>query len=91
VLLSHFFALLLFFLKIENYFVIYWHKPSEVSSRGVLIVTFMSLHSVYECKKVSNMSNVLRMFLEIFETFEAYLEYQMQISDFFNIILIPKI
>jgi hypothetical protein len=31
------------------------------------------------------------MFLEIFETFEAYLEYQMQISDFFNIILIPKI
>jgi hypothetical protein len=28
------------------------------------------------------MSNVLRMFLEIFETFEAYLEYQMQISVF---------
>jgi hypothetical protein len=49
-LLSHFFAFLLFFLKMENYFVLYWHKPSGMSPRGALVVAFMPLHGVSKCK-----------------------------------------
>jgi hypothetical protein len=50
VLLSHFFAFLLFFLKKENYVVLYWRKPGEVSPRGNLVVAFMPLHGVSKCK-----------------------------------------
>jgi hypothetical protein len=34
----------------EGYSVIYWHKPSEVSLGGALVVTSMLLHSVSKCK-----------------------------------------
>jgi hypothetical protein len=34
----------------ENYFVLYWHKPSEVSPRSALVVAFMPLHGVSKCK-----------------------------------------
>jgi hypothetical protein len=34
----------------ENYFVLYWRKPSGMSPRGNLVVAFMSLHGVSKCK-----------------------------------------
>jgi hypothetical protein len=50
----------------ESYFVIYWRKPSEVGPRGVLIVAFITLHSVYECKKFSKHVKISR---ECFQEF----------------------
>jgi hypothetical protein len=35
----------------ENYFVLYWHKPSGISPRCALVVAFMLLHGVSKCKK----------------------------------------
>jgi hypothetical protein len=40
----------LFFLKRENYFVLYYRKPSGMSPRGTLVVSFMPLHGVSKCK-----------------------------------------
>jgi hypothetical protein len=34
----------------ENYFVLYWRKPGEMSPRGNLVVAFMPLHGVSKCK-----------------------------------------
>jgi hypothetical protein len=50
VLLSHFFAFLLFFLKMENYFVLYWRKPNGISPRGALVVAFTPLHGISKWK-----------------------------------------
>jgi hypothetical protein len=35
----------------ENYFVLYWLKPSGMSPRGALVVAFMPLHGVSKFKK----------------------------------------
>jgi hypothetical protein len=35
----------------ENYFVLYWLKPTEVKPRGALVVAFIPLHSVSMCEK----------------------------------------
>jgi hypothetical protein len=39
-----------FFLRMENYFVLYQRKPSGMSPRGTLVVAFMPLHGVSKCK-----------------------------------------
>jgi hypothetical protein len=43
---------------VENYFVIYWRKPSEVSPRGALVVTFMPLQNVSKCKRCLKHVNI---------------------------------
>jgi hypothetical protein len=35
----------------ENYFVLYWCKPSGMSPRDALVGAFMPLHSVSKCKR----------------------------------------
>jgi hypothetical protein len=50
VLLAYFFGFLFFFLKMENYFVLYWRKPTGMSPIGTLVVAFMPLHDVSKCK-----------------------------------------
>jgi hypothetical protein len=42
----------------ENYFVLYWRKPSEVSPRGAFVVAFMALHSVSMCEKCLKPVNI---------------------------------
>jgi hypothetical protein len=34
----------------ENYFVLFWRKPSGMSPRGTLVVAFMPLHGISKCK-----------------------------------------
>jgi hypothetical protein len=51
VLLSFPYFSFLFTKIMESYFVIYWRKPSEVSSSGALVVASMLLHSVSKCKR----------------------------------------
>jgi uncharacterized metal-binding protein YceD (DUF177 family) len=42
----------------ENYFVIYWRKPSEMSPGGVLVGAFMSLQSVSKCERCLKHVNI---------------------------------
>ena len=57
----------------ENYFVIYWRKPSEVSPRGTLTVAFMSLHNVSMCEKCLKPVNIpCRSFRKIFIFFKYF-------------------
>jgi hypothetical protein len=71
-LLSNFSAFLLFFLKMENYLVLYWHKPSGISPTCALVVAFMQLHGVSKCKKYLKHVNIS---YEAFGKFSYFLEY----------------
>jgi hypothetical protein len=67
VLLSQFFAFLLFFPKNGELFCLYWRKPSGMNPRGTLVVVFMPLHGVSKCKMCLKHANyVFFIFFGIF-------------------------
>jgi hypothetical protein len=41
-----------------SYFVIYWHKPSEVSPKDALVVVFMLLESVSKSRRCLKHVNI---------------------------------
>jgi hypothetical protein len=57
----------------ENYFVLFWHKPSGMSPRGTLVISFMSLHGVSKCKMCfKHVSLCYRSSRYIFVFFEIF-------------------
>jgi hypothetical protein len=62
----------------ENYFVLYYHKPSGISPRGALVVPFMPLHHVSKCNPIEALDR-FSYFLEYFSIFRKpksiYLRY----------------
>jgi hypothetical protein len=53
----------------ENYFVLYWRKPSGMSPTGTLVVAFMSLHGVSKCNMCLKHVNI---FIDAFGKFSYF-------------------